>query len=80
MMESYINFMTEIGRYLLGLITIPRVRHILLPIFGVGALQVLYSFIVIPIKRWNTCDLYFANDQIWYYVCWDNFLIIMENH
>ena len=50
-----------------------------LAIFDVCTLQLMYSFIVIPIKRWNSFDLYFTNYQIWYRVCWDNCLIIMEN-
>ena len=56
MRESYINFMTEIGRYLLSLFITPRVRDILFAIFDVCAFQLMYSFIVIPqkIKRSNS--------------------------
>ena len=42
--ESYISFMTEIGRYLLSLFITPRVRDILLAIFEVCALQLTNSF------------------------------------
>ena len=50
MRDSYINFMAEIGRYLLSPFITPRVRDILFAIFDVCALQLMYSFIVIPIK------------------------------
>ena len=50
MRKSYINFMTEIGRYLLSLFITPRVRDILFAIFDVCAFQLTYLFIVIPRK------------------------------
>ena len=63
MRESYINFMTEIGRYLLSLFITPRVRDILFAIFDVCAFQLMYSFIVIP-RKLNVVTLSIFVSQI----------------
>ena len=81
MRESYINFMTEIGRYLLSLFITPRVRDILLAIFDVCAFQLMYSFFVIP-QKLNVLTLsIFVSQIIKFGISFAEItLIIMENH
>ena len=63
--ESYISFMTEIGRYLLSLFITSRVRYILLAIFEECALQLINSFIVSP-RKLNvvTLSIFFVSQII----------------
>ena len=84
--ESYISYMTEIGRYLLSLFITPRVRSILLAIFKVCALQLTNSFIVSPRKS-NVVTLPIFVSQISKSgisgksgICGDSLLVIMKNH
>ena len=81
MRESYINYMTEIGRYLLSLFITPRVRYF---ICNFRCMRIPINVFIYcdaqKIKRCNSFYICFANYQIWYFVCGDNSLIIMENH
>ena len=63
MRESYINCMTEIGRYLLSLFITPRVRDILFAIFDACAFQLMYSFIAMS-RKLNVVTLSIFVSQI----------------
>ena len=54
--ESYINFIADVGRYLLSRFIMPNVREILFAIFDGWELQFMNSFIVSP-KKLNSVTL-----------------------
>ena len=80
--ESYISFMTEIGRYLLSLFIMPRVKRYFISYFR-GMCTPINKFIYCESEKMKCCHpfyLCFVDYQIWYFICGDNLLLIMENN